>query len=288
MWMTLRLGGLIAAMQHFNMGLREETIALNEARYGFPDRQHNDHEPRNGDRIGQSQCARNAALTADGGAFCVSTNDAQIKLRYLLAKPKGSVMMKHLFCLAALAGPAWADCPVAADLAAGITFQMGPDVSETYQMLSADQVALTSTYSDGYVSRALLGQGVYLLEFVEIDNGVPALDTRVDYVFSILPDEMPAPEPGGVFLGRMTVSDSAGTYEDKVVARWGALEQRTYGDCTYDMIAGTLASSGDGYPYEEGIHYLPELGIGYLATYLDVETDEMDVYEVTGIVPVGK
>jgi hypothetical protein len=54
------------------------------------------------------------------------------------------------------------------------------------------------------------------------------------------------------------------------------------------MIAGTLLSAGDGYPYEEGIHYLPEIGVGYLATYLDSEMDQMDVYEVTGIAAVGK
>ncbi|SFR46269.1 hypothetical protein SAMN04488005_2231 [Yoonia tamlensis] len=197
-------------------------------------------------------------------------------------------MLRSIMCLVACAGPAFANCPVAADLTNGITLQMGPDVSETYTRLPTGEVELLSTYSDGYVSRALLGQGVYLLEFADLEGGQIVPETQAIYALNIPTDALPIPTPDAVFRGRMVVTDSIGSYDDKIVARWGALEQMDIGGCTYDVIAGQLDSAGDGIPYQEGIHYLPALGFGYLASYLSGDMDTPDTYAVTGISKVGK
>jgi hypothetical protein len=198
------------------------------------------------------------------------------------------MMIKPLLCLAALASPAWADCPVADDLTTGITLQMGPDVSETYTLLPTGEVELISTYSDGYVSRALLGQGVYLLEFADLEGGEIVADTRAVYAINVPTADLPIPEPDAIFRGRMTVTDSAGSYEDKLLAQWGAQEQMDLGGCAYDVISGLLFSSGDGDPYQEGIHYIPDLGFGYLATYFGADMDVPDTYSVSAISKVGK
>lgn len=187
-----------------------------------------------------------------------------------------------LSCLAA--APAWAACPVAADLATGIRLVDQNGVIETYRTLRPHVVELIVDYGDEYSDRVSLARGVYTLDVVEEYNGVPDFGTRSTYAYQVAPEAMPLPTPGGVWRTRARVDD---TYDDKMTASWGDPTTMTYGECTYAVIPGELVYTGEGYSQTEGLHYLPDLGIAYLSTFSTDADGVVDTYTVVTISAVG-
>lgn len=197
-------------------------------------------------------------------------------------------MLARTILFALLAGPALADCPVAADLASGIRLISEDGTREVYLQQGPGVVEMTGTYPDGYTSRTLLGQGIYVLELVDLIDGQADLSTRLTFAFPMQPGEIPIPAAGDVWQVKTAMWDGYESIAETISARWGSLARVTYGDCSYDMIAGTLSYSSADYSHQEVIHYLPQLGFGALYSYDDADLPEPDVYVVVGIERVEK
>lgn len=192
-------------------------------------------------------------------------------------------MILRAATLMALASPAWAECPVSGDLDTGIQLSHEDGTVEVYRAISPGIVELIGEYPDGYISRTLTGQGVYLLEFADLVDGEIDPSTRITYAMRDLPTDLPVPKDGVTFRAAMTVTNSDEMYAEKLAATWGEQTQMTYDGCSYTMIPGTLSYVNSDYSYEEGLHYLPELEFAYLASYFDQDMSAPDIYVVTSI-----
>lgn len=182
-----------------------------------------------------------------------------------------------------LASPALAACPQMGDLATGIRATMSDGTYEDYRDLRPGLVEMIGNYDDGYIARNLLGQGVYVVELSDMEDGKIAPDSRTTYSYPVEVTELPIPQPGARWSGQTAGRDYEGFFSETQTHTWGAMTRATYGECSYDLIVGRFAYSGDGYSYKEEIHYLPELGIGLLASYADGDESETDVYTYVGI-----
>ena len=185
--------------------------------------------------------------------------------------------------LCVFASPALAECPRTGDLATGIRAMMSDGTYEDYRDLGPGLVEMIGTYEDGYVARNLLGQGVYVVELSDLEDGKIVPDSRTTYSYPVDVAELPIPQPGARWTGETAGRDYEGFFAETQSHTWGAMTRATYGACSYDLIVGRFAYSGDGYSYKEEIHYLPELGIGLLASYADDIESEADVYTYVGI-----
>lgn len=187
-------------------------------------------------------------------------------------------MILRPLLLCCLATPALAECPTADDLATGIRATMSDGTFEDVTTHSAGVLEMIGNYEDGYVSRFLLGQGTYVLESSEMEDGKIVADSRVTYSYSVNATEMPVPSPNARWKGKTAGRDFDGFFQEEQVHSWGELTRATYGDCSYDLIIGYIDYVGDGYEFREEIHYLPELGLGLLAAYTEENDDYDEVY----------
>lgn len=176
------------------------------------------------------------------------------------------MMLLRPFLLCCFAAPALAECPEAGDLATGIRATMDDGSFEDYFDLSPGLVEMVGNY-DGYIARNLLGQGVYIIELVDLEDGNAIPDTRTTYSYPDNPAELPIPAPGS----RWTVATAGrtvdGLFSENQSHVWGEMTRATYGSCSYDLLVGQFEYKGDGYSFKEEIHYLPALGIGLLAAF---------------------
>ncbi|MEL6681683.1 MAG: hypothetical protein AAFQ09_03450 [Pseudomonadota bacterium] len=171
-------------------------------------------------------------------------------------------------CLfAVMASPALADCPTSADLATGIKATLSDGTIEEYRAFRPGLVEIISRLEDGVTTRTLLGQGIYVIELADLENGQIVPDTRITASYPMNADAMPLPEPDGKWSVAVGMRDAGGFFQEKQSHRWGELTQATYQGCTYTMLPGQLVYTGDGYRYDEEIHYLPELGISLLISF---------------------
>ncbi|WP_019954557.1 hypothetical protein [Yoonia vestfoldensis] len=194
-------------------------------------------------------------------------------------------MIYRAMFLSCLAAPAMAACPVAADLATGIRLIGDDGAVETYRTLRPHVIELIVAYDDGYADRSTLGQGVYVLDVVELYNALPNPDTISTYAYPVAVEAMPLPAPGEVWRTRAVVD---GIYDDKMTASWSDMTTMTYGDCIYTVIPGEIVYSGEGYRQTEGLHYLPDLGIAYMASFASDDSDSIDTYTILSITAVGE
>ena len=285
MWVTLRRVGLIAAAQHSTLGSGRKDIAFDEARYDFPDEQHNDHQPRNVSRARSCGYDRDNKVADYSFKMGAAQGDKALKRGYPSINIGGVTMKISLTLLGLFAAPAlaWANCPTAADMAAGIKLTQDDGTVEVYSTQSDILVLVDSYYTDGYQTRYTLAHGVYLLDRVDIEDDVPVADSRATYTFDMSPEQMPLPESGGRLRTRQVVRDFDGVYTDKVSGQWQDAVQMAFGDCTYTVIPGVIEYSSDGYSYTEGLNYLPELGLSYLSMYDDSEVNQPEYYWVRRI-----
>ena len=192
-------------------------------------------------------------------------------------------MISRVALLALIASPAWADCPVSADLAGGIRMEQSDGVVEVYRQFKPDIVEVISDFQDGYISRTLLGRGVYVLELSDIVSGNIDPDSRSTFAFPVATAELPLPAAGATWDVQTAARDSYDIWSETISITWGDLTKVNYGACSYDMIPGTFAYRSDTYDHNEVIHYLPELGLGVLYSYVDDDMDAPDFFRVTRI-----
>ena len=194
-------------------------------------------------------------------------------------------MMLRTILLLTLGAPAWAGCPVAADLDSGVRLLYENGTAELYRQQRPAVVAMTSTFSDGYESRAMLGQGVYLLEVVDLVAGEADPSSRVTYAFDMTPDAMPVPSPGAKWRAR-TIVDRMD--QEKLTASWDDAAKMVFGECAYTVIAGTMHYAAADYSYTERLHFFPDLGFAYLASFDDHELEEPEVYRLVSMSVVAQ
>jgi hypothetical protein len=181
--------------------------------------------------------------------------------------------MKHFLICAGLMCPvaALAQCPTVADMQTGIRFSVDHTDSETFRTLGPGLVEAIYRYEDGYSVRSLLGQGVYLLELVDLVDGAPDISTRTTYGFPQNAEDLPVPQPGASLSFDVVMNEAGSLNRDTQVYSVGSETVQVFGTCQYRMLPIEVR-----YPLMDEttvdlLHYLPELGLAYLAggTYED-------------------
>lgn len=182
-------------------------------------------------------------------------------------------------CLAPAA--AMAACPTGDDLKTGIRFATSGGDTEEFSRFTEDTVA--SHYYVGGVldSRVLLARGLYLSEYLVMKDGQPDLETRSTYVFPMAPGDMPLPAPGGVFSVNITVNDAGALYGETDIYTSGQETQVRFGSCAYRMIPVEFRFEPDETNSVELLHWLPDLGLSYLAK--STSPDGNDTYSYISI-----
>jgi len=177
-----------------------------------------------------------------------------------------------------------AQCPTADNLQTGIRFTLADGETETFRKKGAAIVEAVFEYKDPPASRVLLAQGVYLLELIDLENGMPQPGTRSTYSYPMTAAEMPLPQPGGHWSVTAAVLDMGDLRRDNQVYTFGTMTQATYGACSYDMLPITITYPGDESDPIDLLHYLPGLGLSYLAesTYSG-STDRYDYIAIEAL-----
>ena len=163
-----------------------------------------------------------------------------------------------------VAMPAMADCPIADDLSDGIQFTLaGGKETDVYRHGSRGVIEMYTTYADGLTERTLLGEGVYMLEVVNTNDGQPDPASRVTFDFQQPPQAMANPKPHmRIKLDLETrVGTDAPTTQETLTVQWGAISEVTYGSCIYRRIPGTFQYEHSGNSAILYRYFLPDLGI---------------------------
>lgn len=186
--------------------------------------------------------------------------------------------MKPIVLIALLAGsPAWATCPVGADLQGGIRVVEGEGAIHIYTPQRNGIVQMETTYSDGYVSRNLLAQGNHVLQLADVEDGMLVPDSILNVGYSTPPATLPVPSPNSVWNTQTIVRGFGDIYREIQTQTWGDTFNLTIGDCTYEAIEGKLRYQSDDETIDEGVYFIPELGFSLLHSYDDT-AGEPDVF----------
>jgi hypothetical protein len=176
-------------------------------------------------------------------------------------------------------------CPTASDLANGITFDLTGTETETYRDAGNGVVEVIYSDGEGFQTRTLLGQGAYLLEIVDLENGTPVPDTRTTYAHIFPPAEMPKPQPEMVWASQVTTTGD-GFGQELHDHRGGVLSTITVGTCRYDTFRLTVTYD-DADNTIDTLQYLPELGFALLVGVAYNEEDGTRVEDVYSYVDVA-
>ena len=135
-------------------------------------------------------------------------------------------------------------------------------------------------FGDGTGVLARLGKGTYVLEITDLQDGTPLPETKVSYGYTMTPGEMPGPAPGLIWNAKTAVRTSDGVDQETHAYAFGDATTIAFGDCTYSMIPAEIRYSGEGGldNLRDVLHYLPDLGISYLAETHDDQTDSIFDY----------
>lgn len=178
---------------------------------------------------------------------------------------------------------ALADCPTGENLNNGIRFQVIGGDNEVFRTHGTPGV-VEAFYnaSDGYTTRTLLGQGVYLLEVLDFENNEPVPDSRSTYGFPTTPAEMPLPKPFGGWAVKVGTLNSDGPGSEVQSYSFGDMTEYSFGACTYQMIPVHIRYEDD--EAVDVLHYLPQLGLSYLAEVRSVDgTDVYSYYQIEAV-----
>ncbi len=193
--------------------------------------------------------------------------------------------MRTLVLALALTAPAAAvaACPTAADLETGIRFEVAGGEWEIFTTLPNGMIVSEYFLEPKVSSRTILAKGLYMVELVDLENGDFVPGTRSTFAFPVAPDQMPDPRDGGGWNLQVAVSDQDGLFAETQVYEFGTVQNQTYGACTYDMIPVNFwFGEGEIDPeLYDVMHYLPQLGIAYLAEAKGGEY--ADVFDYVGI-----
>lgn len=159
-----------------------------------------------------------------------------------------------------------AQCPGASDLANGIRFAVDQSDSETFRDLGDGIVESIYTFGEGGGLRVLLAKGLYPVEFVDIEDGRLLPDTRATYTFPIPVGDMPLPAPGGGWDTEVTIFENGGFSTETQSYEFGQMGELTIRGCSYPMMRIEVTFAPDDGNSLDTLHYLPTLGISYLAS----------------------
>lgn len=192
--------------------------------------------------------------------------------------------MKFLTLIPLLtAAPAFADCPVAADLAGGIRVTETDGTINLFTAQGNGVVQNDGTAPDGYTYRNVLAQGTHLVELGDTENGQYVNDSRRIITYPMERTVMPLPTPNSRWDVATTVAAMGNDgYPEQQVQGWGAPATLTIGECTYDMIPGKVTYTNSDFVVFEGLHYLPALGLALLHSY-QIQGDPADTYTAAKI-----
>ncbi|MFK7751004.1 MAG: hypothetical protein AB8B51_00500 [Sedimentitalea sp.] len=173
-------------------------------------------------------------------------------------------------------------CPTAADMTQGVRFTLATDEVETFRLLESGIIQGDFFIDETDVLRTFIARGIYLVETYSLQNGVREAGTRFAYAYPVDVAQLPAPTPGGGWAGTVVQLEGTNLENEAHDYRFGAQTTQSYGACTYQMIPVTVLYPDDVETNQrEVLHYLPELGLSYLAEFSDKDYDE--VYSYTQI-----
>ncbi|GGF48385.1 MULTISPECIES: hypothetical protein [Mameliella] len=182
--------------------------------------------------------------------------------------------------LAFLAPVAWG-CPVGSDIDKGIRFTVDDVDTEEYRRIGPGMIEAVYSASDGLVTRNLLAQGVYLVELVDLVEGVPDQDTRVTYAFPGRAEELAVPEPGGQVTYDVAINNLGDLDKERQIYDFGPLSKINFGACEYDLIPIEIRYEPDDSGTVDLLYYLPAFGFSYYAG--SDYTDGSDRYNYSDI-----
>ena len=197
--------------------------------------------------------------------------------------------MKHFIALLTVLQTApmalAAECPTRDTLATGIRFTLASGETETFRTTAEGLVESLFEGPEQPANRVLLGRGVYLLELIGVDSGIPDPDSRTTYSYPVKPAEMPLPEPGGRWSVTAAVLDMGELRSETQVYEFGPAATAGFGACSYEMIPVTITYPGDDSSNTDLLHYFPALGLSYLAE--SKYDGNLDRYDYIAIDPVN-
>ncbi len=179
---------------------------------------------------------------------------------------------------------AMAACPTAEDLTDGIRFDVVGGDWEVFKRLNSNAIEARYFFGAGSGVRNLLAQGLYLVEFADFEDNDILHSTRVTYSFPLSLGDMPVPqENGGWNTKAVAFSLEDGFYTETHVYTFGTERTKVFGACSYKMLPIEIRYPIDGEDTGDVdvIHWLPELGIGYLAA--SKGEDYHDTYDYISI-----
>ena len=164
-----------------------------------------------------------------------------------------------------LAAPMAVACPSGSDLTKGIRFTVDGTDSEEYRILSPGLIEALYKTGDGGVTRNLLGQGVYLLEYVDVVDSERDPSTRTTYAFPGKAEDLKAPEPGTSVTYDVVVNYAGDLDKERHTYSFGQKSLLNFGACEYEMIVVEIRYSPDDSGTVDYLYYMPEFGFSYYA-----------------------
>lgn len=191
--------------------------------------------------------------------------------------------MKPLILIGLMtATPAWAQCPVGADLQNGIRVTEDDGTTHVYTPLRNGIIQVESSYPDDYVTRNLLAQGNHVLQLANLDDGVLIPDSILNVAYPSDVSTLPVPAANTVWITNTVVRGYGDIYKEVQTHTWGEPFDLTIGACSYQTLPGELNYVNDTSTIEEGVYFLIDLGFSLLYSYDDTEGD-LDVYTFVDI-----
>lgn len=174
--------------------------------------------------------------------------------------------MRSLTLIAALWAPmALAECPVAADLETGIRITTAEGDYEELKSFTPGTV-VSHYYAKGALdSRVLLARGLYMIEFIPALEGALETGERDTYSYDYSPDKVPLPVVGKSLELPLVINESGTISEGLDVFEADPEIDVTYGDCSYRVLPIRQYFNVNDRETYDILHYLPDLGISYLA-----------------------
>jgi hypothetical protein len=175
--------------------------------------------------------------------------------------------MRVLFlatCLA-LPGTGAIACPVADDLNKGIRFTVDGVDTEVYRRTGPSMVEAIYKTEDGTETRSLLARGIYLVELVDLLDGVPDPDTRTTYAFPQRADALVDPAQGQSVTYDIAINYGGDFESERQIYQFGQAFTINYGACEYEVIEIEIRYEPDDSGTVDLLHYFPALGFSYYA-----------------------
>lgn len=181
--------------------------------------------------------------------------------------------MRSLITILALtATGALAECPTADDMAAGVKVWEEDGTVHLFRQTAPGKVTLKTDFADGYGALMTLDQGAYVLEIVDMDEGLPLADTLIAYdLYGAQAGPPPGPGAGVTWESPVAILDGGQSDFETHQVIWAKQDSLQLGDCTLSVVEGRFTYfSVDGEYYEDVI-YLSDLGFALQTSWYDPE-----------------